>query len=81
MILIKMIKLAIEEINKLNGSMKYVVINGDKDSFLKIKVLESNSIIIKNLNNIQSVTFTKNSLSLFKNGTTTIIPPSICVYI
>ena len=74
--LLEIIKLAIEEINKLNGEYRYKVIEGNEVDFPRIMVKGTPEEVMSDIDQVQSVTTTNNTIMLHEDGAITIISPS-----
>ena len=73
--IIELIKVAIEEINKLDSEMKYEVIDGDEENFPKVIVRGQPIEVLSDLDQVQSITATNNTLMIFEDGAITILSP------
>ncbi len=71
----RLIQLAINEINQLDSEMKYEIIKGDEVNFPRIVVKGTVEEVISDLDTIQSITATNNTLILHEDGAITIISP------
>lgn len=74
------IECVINEINKLNGEMKYELTSVD-DNVSKIKVVGKDTVVISDLNLIRSITINNSSIILNEDEKTTILSASMCVYL
>lgn len=74
--LFQIIKLAIEEINRLNGEYQYEVIEGNEVDFPRIIVKGTSEEVMPDIDQVQSVTTTNNTIMLHEDGALTIISPS-----
>ena len=73
--IIELIKVAIEEINKLDSEMKYEVIDEDGENFPKVIVRGQPIEVLADLDQVQSITATNNTLMIFEDGAITILSP------